>query len=183
MQEVRAAGIDKVDAGQAVLLGDLLRPQVLFHSKGKVGAALHGRIVGDDHDLAARHPSDTGDQACAGRLAVIETEPGKLADFEERGQRVEQARDALAGRKLAPRDVPAAALLGPAQGGLGRAAAQCFDKGAVMGASPLERVGAGVDGGVEPGRRQKSDRRVEIRRRALDRNRGFRAAGAVRRAP
>jgi hypothetical protein len=67
--QVGAAGIDQIDAGQVVLFGDLLRPQVLLHGHREVGAALHRRIVGDDHDLAARDPADAADHARA-RSAV-----------------------------------------------------------------------------------------------------------------
>ena len=44
----RAAGVDEVDARQAVLLGDLLRAQVLLDGQRVVRAALDGRVVGDD---------------------------------------------------------------------------------------------------------------------------------------
>ena len=46
-----AAGVHQVDAGQAVLLGDLLRAQVLLDGHREVGAALDRRVVGDDHAL------------------------------------------------------------------------------------------------------------------------------------
>ena len=48
----RAAGIDEVDARQAVLQRDLLRAQVLLHRQRVVRAALHRRVVGDDHAFA-----------------------------------------------------------------------------------------------------------------------------------
>ena len=58
-----AAGVDQVDARQAVLLRDLLRAQVLLHRHRVVGAALHRRVVGDDHAFAARDAADAGDHA------------------------------------------------------------------------------------------------------------------------
>ena len=48
-----AAGVDEVDAREAVLLGDLLGAQVLLDRERVVGAALHGGVVGDDDALAA----------------------------------------------------------------------------------------------------------------------------------
>jgi hypothetical protein len=51
LRQEGAAGVDQVDAGQAVLLRDLLRAQVLLHRHRVVGAALHGGVVGDDHAL------------------------------------------------------------------------------------------------------------------------------------
>jgi hypothetical protein len=51
--QVGAAAVHQVDAGQAVLRGDLLRAQVLLDRHRVVGAALHRGVVADDHDLAA----------------------------------------------------------------------------------------------------------------------------------
>ena len=48
-RQERAAGIDQVDAGQAVLQRDLLRADVLLDRHRKVGAAFDRRVVGDDH--------------------------------------------------------------------------------------------------------------------------------------
>ena len=56
--QVRAAGIDQVDARQVVLAGDVLRAQMLLHRHRVVRAALHGRVVADDHAFAARDPAD-----------------------------------------------------------------------------------------------------------------------------
>src|SRR3546814_5401036 len=47
----RAAGVDRVHAGQVVLARDLLRAQVLLHRHREVGAALDRGVVGDHHDL------------------------------------------------------------------------------------------------------------------------------------
>ena len=50
-RQVRAAGVDEVQARQPVLLGDFLRPQVLLHRQRVLGAALHGGVVADEHAL------------------------------------------------------------------------------------------------------------------------------------
>ena len=70
-RQERAAGVDEVDAGQPVLERDLLRAQVLLHGQRVVGAALDGRVVADDHHVAAVHQADAGDHARAGRVAVV----------------------------------------------------------------------------------------------------------------
>ena len=62
-RQERAAGVDEVDAGQAVLERDLLRAQVLLDGDRVVGAALDRRVVGDDQHLAARDAADAGDDA------------------------------------------------------------------------------------------------------------------------
>jgi hypothetical protein len=49
--QVGAAGVDQVDAGQAVLRSDLLRAQVLLDREREVAAALDGGVVAHDHAL------------------------------------------------------------------------------------------------------------------------------------
>ena len=53
VRQVGAAAIDQIDAGQPVLLRDLLRAQMLLHRHREIGAALHRGVVGDDHHFAA----------------------------------------------------------------------------------------------------------------------------------
>ena len=100
-RQERAAGVHEVEAGQAVLGRDLLRAQVLLHREREVGAALHGGVVGHDHDLAAAHAADAGDEAGRGRGAVVEAVGGEGADLEEGRPGIEQALDALADQELA----------------------------------------------------------------------------------
>ncbi len=72
-----SAAVDQIDARQPVLECDLLRPEVLLHGHGVVGAALDGRIVGHDH---ARRPLDAGhpgDDPGARRVVVIEAGRGQ----------------------------------------------------------------------------------------------------------
>ena len=52
-RQERAAGVDEVDAGQAILQRDLLRADVLLDRDRIVGAALDRGVVGDDQHLAA----------------------------------------------------------------------------------------------------------------------------------
>ncbi len=127
VRQVGAAGVDQVDARQAVLLRDLLRAQVLLHRHRVVGAALHRRVVGDDHAVVALDPADAGDHARAGRLAVVHAVGGELADLEERRARVEQAVDAVARQQLAARRMALARLGVAAERDLGRLGAQVVD--------------------------------------------------------
>ena len=64
-RQERAAGVDEVEARQPVLLGDLLRAQVLLDREREVRAALDRRVVRDDHALAALDDADAGDDARA----------------------------------------------------------------------------------------------------------------------
>ena len=61
--EVGAAGIHEVEAGEAVLAGDVLRAEVLLDGDGEVGAALHRGVVADDDAFAAGDAADAGDDA------------------------------------------------------------------------------------------------------------------------
>ncbi len=100
-RQVGAAGIDQVDARQAVLEGDLLCAQVLLDGQREVRAALDRGVVGDDHALAAVHRADAGDDARAGRLVLVHAEGRQRRELEPRGVGVEQEVDALAHRQLA----------------------------------------------------------------------------------
>ena len=53
-----AARVDEVDAGEVVLLRDLLRAQMLLDGEREVGAALDGRVVCDDDALLALDDAD-----------------------------------------------------------------------------------------------------------------------------
>ena len=61
--QVGAAGLDEVDQRQPVLPGDLIARSVFFSVHGLLGAAAHGRVVGDDHALDALDHADAGDHA------------------------------------------------------------------------------------------------------------------------
>ena len=141
-----SAGVDEVDAGQAVLLGDLLGAEVLLHRDGVIGAALHRRVVGHDRDLAACDAPDAGDDPRAGRFVAVHSRGGQRAEFEEGRGRIEQPLDALAGEQLAARVV---ALNGALAAGrarrrltlaqLGHQAAHPLGVGAELGRAGLHR--------------------------------------------
>ncbi len=116
--QVRPAGVDEVDAREPVVLGDLLGTQVLLHRHRVVRAALDGGVVGDDDAFAAVHPADAGDDARSRARIVVHAVRGQRGELEERGARVEERFDAVAGRQLAAVDVLLPRLLrSPARGG------------------------------------------------------------------
>ena len=96
-----AAGVDQVEAGEAVLERDLLRAKVLLDRHRVVGAALDRGVVGDDDALGAADHADAGHDAGARRVAVVQPVRGQGAQLEERRARVEQPVDALADGQLA----------------------------------------------------------------------------------
>ncbi len=79
-----AAGIDHVDARQAILARDVLRTKVLFHRKRIIGPALDGRIVGDDHALATFDKADAGNDAGGMHVAAIKPVCCERRQLEER---------------------------------------------------------------------------------------------------
>ena len=90
-RQVRAAGVDEVDARQPVVQRHLLRAQVLLDRQREVRAALDRRVVGDDDDLAPVHAADAGDDPGRGRVAVVEAVRGHRRQLEQRRAGVEQA--------------------------------------------------------------------------------------------
>ena len=98
-----AAGIDQVEAGQAVGEGDLLGAEVLLDRHREVGAALDGRVVGDDDDLPPADPADPGDDAGAGAGAVVHPLGGQRRELQEGRGGIEDALDPLAHRQFAAR--------------------------------------------------------------------------------
>ncbi len=110
-----AAGIDQVDARQAILQRDFLRPQMLLDRHRVIGAALDRRVVGHDHALHALDAPDAGDHAGGRRLVVVQPVGGHGRDFQERASGVEQGADPLPGQQLAARQVLFSRLLRPAQ--------------------------------------------------------------------
>ena len=96
-----SAGVDEVDARQAVFERHLLRAEVLLDRDREVGPALHRRVVGDDQDFAAGHAADARHEAGRRRLVVVHAVGSERGQLEERRARVDEAFDALANRQLA----------------------------------------------------------------------------------
>ena len=140
-RQERAAGVDEVDARQPVVQRHLLRAQVLLDRHRVVGAALDGRVVGDDHALAAADPADAGDDPRARRVAVVHAVRGQRRELQERRALVEQPVDALARQQLAARRVPRAGLLAAAQPHPLELLAQVGDQRLMGGGVGLEFVG------------------------------------------
>ena len=93
-----AARVDEVEARQPVLLRDLLRAQVLLHGEREVRAALDGRVVRDDHALAALDDADAGHDPGARRAAVVQLPGGERVQLEEGGAGIDEPVDPLARR-------------------------------------------------------------------------------------
>ena len=99
-RQERAARVDQVDARQMVLLGDLLRAQMLLDRHRIVRAALDGRVVGDDRAELAFDDADAGDDAGAGRIVAVHAVGRERREFEKIGTRIDQPLDPLARGEL-----------------------------------------------------------------------------------
>ena len=113
-RQERAPAVHQVEAGQPVLERDLLRAQVLLHRERVVGAALHRRVVGDDHARPPVHHAHARHQARRGDRIVVDLVRGEQADLQERRGLVAQRGDAVAHEHLALARVARVGLLAPA---------------------------------------------------------------------
>ena len=96
LRQERAARIDQVYTSEVILLGDLLRAQMLLDRQRVVRAAFDGRVV-CDHDAApAFDRCDPSHQPGRGRRIFVNAVPCKRREFEERFQRICQAVDPFA---------------------------------------------------------------------------------------
>ena len=75
--------------------------EVLLHREREVRAALHGRVVGDDHALAPLDDADSRHDACARRFAVVHLPGGERVQLEEGGAGIDEPVDPLPRRQLA----------------------------------------------------------------------------------
>ena len=103
-----SSGVDQIDAGQMVLLSDLLRAQMLLHRHWEIGAALDRGIVADNHDLAAVHQTDAGDDSGTGCLVVVHLMGGQGSDFQEGAALVQESVDPVPRQHPSAVDVPLA---------------------------------------------------------------------------
>ena len=112
--QIGPAGIDQIDAGQTVLARDLLRAQMLLHCDRIIGAALHRRIVADDHAVAARYTPDAGDNPARRSRAAIHAMGCRQPHFQKGRPRIEQLRHALARKQFSTRNMAFARFLATA---------------------------------------------------------------------
>ena len=101
---------------------------MLLHGEREVRAALHRRVVRDDHALAALDDADPGDDAGARRAAVVEIPGGERVELEERSARIDEPVDAFAHGELSARGVALHRLLAAAERDLRSPLAELRDK-------------------------------------------------------
>jgi hypothetical protein len=109
-----AARIDEVNARQPVLERDLLCADVLLDRDRVVGAALHGRVVGHDDDLAPGDAPDARDKPRGWCVVVVHVVGGEGRQLEEGRARIDELLDSFADRQLALLAMPFQVLRTPA---------------------------------------------------------------------
>ena len=144
-RQVGTAGVDQIDARQAVLLGNRLGAQMLLHRQRIIGAAFDRRIVGDNHAFNTFNAADTGDKTASWNILTVHLVGCELTDFQKGRARIEQSVDTLTWQQLAPRQMPLLRLLTAALADLRQQLLQLIDKRAHGSAVGGEVGGAGMD--------------------------------------
>ena len=79
--KVRAATINEIDARQIISTCNLLGAKVLLYREGKIRAAFHRRIIGNDHTVNTANLADARDHASRRHLVIIHAIGCKLANL------------------------------------------------------------------------------------------------------
>ena len=182
-REERAARVDEVEARQRVLLCNLLGTEVLLHGHREVRAAFHGRVVRDDHALAALDHTDARDDAPSRRLAVVHLPRCECVQLEERSAGVDEPIDAFTREQLAARPVTRDRTLAAAGGDLRRARAQLLDERLHLRSASREIVGA-LHAALQEGHRSETNHRpASFPREPEPRSAAVLLSGAIRGVP
>jgi len=81
---------------------------VLLDRHRVIGAALDGRVVGDDHAAASLDDPDRRHDPGTGGVALVEVLRRERRELEQRGARVAKALDAIPDEQLAALDMTVA---------------------------------------------------------------------------
>jgi hypothetical protein len=100
VRQIRAAGIDQIDARQPVLPRHFLRPQMLLHRHRIIGATLDRCVVADDHALLPLDTPDAGDDRRRMNVVVVHPVSRQRRQLQKRRPRIEQPVHPLARQQL-----------------------------------------------------------------------------------
>ena len=99
-REKCSAGIDEVDAGQAVFLGDLLCAEMFLDRDRKISPTLHRGVIGNNHAFPTVDRADPRDNPRGRCLALVAVPGRKRRELEERATGIDEPGDALPGQEL-----------------------------------------------------------------------------------
>ncbi len=139
-RQIRAPGVDEVDAREPVLLGHLLHAQMLLDRQREIRPALDGGVVGDDRALTAFDDTHACHHAGRWSLAVVHLPGRERTQLEERGAGVEQEIDPLSCEELAAGTVALDRALAAAARYQPGAFAKLIDQRLHARSAPLELV-------------------------------------------
>ena len=145
----RAAGIGQINARQPAGGGDFLRAQVLLDGQRIIRAALHGRVVGDDHAGAAANPTRPANNPGGGQGRIVNLVRRELTDFQKRRAGIQQRVDALARGHLAAGAMARQCGVAAAAQDHGDGFAQPLREAAQLPVVFAKRLGGGVDAGMQ----------------------------------
>ncbi len=96
-------GIDKINCGNSVFDGDVLRANHFLRGHGEKRAGFHGCIIGDNHEGAPANFGKSGDRPRARRAApfLVHFERRVDSQFKKLRTGIDQLCDALAGGETA----------------------------------------------------------------------------------
>ena len=99
LREVSTAGLRQADKRQTIGAGDFHGTQAFGHRCRTLRSPLHGRIVGDHHDLGAVHSTNAGDDSSA--QGIVRAPAGQWTQLQEGRAAIQQEVDALARQEFA----------------------------------------------------------------------------------
>src|SRR3989344_2364976 len=157
-RQVGAAGVDQVDARQAILLSNGLRAQVFFHRQRVVATAFYRGVVGHDHAFDTLDSADAGHYTCRRHFFAVHLMGGQLTDFEKRRADIQQTVNPFTWQQFAARGVTLLSLGAAAFVNAGEQGAQVVDLGEHRRTVGGELRRTGVDLGVQNGHLARSVR-------------------------
>ena len=89
-REEGTTAINQVDAGEPILLGDLLGTEMLLHREWVVGAALDRSIIRDNHHLTPTNTADTSNNPCSGNIIAVDVVGRQRTELEKGSSLIKQ---------------------------------------------------------------------------------------------
>ena len=118
---------------------------MLLDRERKIRAALHRRVIGNDHALPARNPTDTADHASADGLVAVKTVGRQCCDLKERRAGVQKPEHPVPRQQLAACNMTLTVLLRTARRRSSHLCAQLLRQGTIVSGVRLEFLGPSIN--------------------------------------
>lgn len=94
VRQVRTAGVDEIDAWEAVFLSDCLCSEMFLHGYWIIGASFDRAIICHDHTLHTLHTSHNRNDTASGHIFPrIDLMSSKSRQLQERASSISQGGD------------------------------------------------------------------------------------------